>query len=202
MKALIFAGGDFLPPDNFVYNKFSLVICADKGIENAKKAGVVPHLYVGDFDSCVPPGEGEVLRFSAEKDVTDTEIAVDEAIKRGADSILILGGTGGRADHGFANILLLARVAKKGIDIKMYDGTNLLFVLTESSEISKNNFKYLSVFPLFGDVENLSLSGVKYPLLNYLLPSASSLCVSNEIKGESAKISFSKGDLLVILSAG
>ena len=97
MKALIFTGGNFLPPDNFIYENHDFVICADKGIENAEKAGVNPHLYVGDFDSCAPSFGGEILKFNAEKDVTDTEIAVDEAIKRGADSILILGGTGGRA---------------------------------------------------------------------------------------------------------
>ena len=189
-----------MPPDNFIYKDFGLVICADKGMENAKKAGIKPQLYVGDFDSCEPSGEGEILRFSAEKDVTDTEIAVSAALSRGADSILILGGTGGRADHSFANILLLARMAKRGIDIKMFDGTNLFFVTTNSIETEKSSFKYLSLFPLFGNVENLSLRGVKYPLSNFFLPADSSLCVSNEIKDESAKISFSKGTLLVILA--
>ena len=189
-----------MPPDNFDYENFELTISADKGIENADKAGVKPDVLVGDFDSSSAKGAKEVIRYPAEKDVTDTEIAVDYAISKGAEEIMIFGGTGGRADHSMANIMLLARTAKKGIDIKMLDGTNLFFVTLKSLEVKKQGFKYMSLFPLFGDVENLTLSGVKYPLDSYLLKCDSSLCVSNEIEMDKAVITFSAGALLIVLS--
>ncbi len=112
---------------------------------------------------------------------------------------MIFGGTGGRADHTIANIMLLARMSKKGIDIKMFDGINLFFVTEKGLDVKKQGFKYMSLFPLFGDVTKLTLSGVKYPLNDFLLQRDSSLCVSNEIVGESAKIVFYKLVLLVIL---
>lgn len=189
-----------MPPDNFIYKDFNLIICADKGIENADKAGVKPDVLVGDFDSSSVRAVKEIIRYPAEKDVTDTEIAVEYAIEKGAEKIVILGGTGGRADHTLANIMLLARTMQKGANIKMLDGTNLFFVTDKSTVVEKQGFKYMSLFPLFGDVENLTLSGVRYPLDSFLLECNSSLCVSNEIIGKSAKIEFSKGTLLIVLS--
>ena len=199
MKTLIFTGGSFLPPVKFSYEEFDMIICADKGIENAKKAGIKPTICVGDFDSTKAEG-AEIVRFPAEKDVTDTEIAVDFAIEKGAKEILILGGTGGRADHTFANFLLLARYREKGVDIKLFDGQNLCFVINKSTAVEKSDFKYLSLFALFENCEGLTLKGTKYTLENYCLEPASSLGVSNEIVNDKAEIEFKKGKLLIILS--
>ena len=199
MKALIFTGGNFLPPVKFNYEQFDIIICADKGIENAKKAGVVPNFCVGDFDS-LPPEGSEIIKYPAEKDVTDTEIAIDVAAEKGATEIIIAGGTGGRADHTFANFLLLARCCEKGISVKLFDGQNLCFVTDKSVTIKKDGFKYLSVFALFKPCENLTLKGTKYLLENYCLEPLSSLCVSNEILGDEAQIIFKNGKILIILS--
>lgn len=199
MKALIFSGGEFLPPVGFDYEKYDLVICADKGFENLKKAGINADVALGDFDS-VSPEDIPFIKYPAEKDVTDTEIAIDYALTKGADEIMILGGTGGRLDHTFANLYLLYRTYKKGISVKMYDGNNLCFVTDKSIKVQSEGKKYLSLFPLFGDVTGLSLYGVKYPLSEYNLEKSSSLCVSNEFRENAAKISFQSGVLLVVLS--
>jgi len=199
MKTLIFSGGDFSPSDSFNYEKYDLIICADKGFENLEKAGVKPHIALGDFDSTDIP-DIPFVKYPAEKDVTDTEIAIDYAIGNGADEIMILGGTGGRLDHTFANILLLYRTYKKGTDVKMYDGKNLCFITDKSIKVQSGGKKYLSLFPLFCDVSNLSLKGTKYELENYNLQKDSSLCVSNEFKENEAEIAFQSGVLLVILS--
>jgi len=200
MKALIFTGGSFLPPDNFNYGEYDLVICADKGLENIKKVGLKPDVALGDFDSVASDIDIPIVKYPAEKDVTDTEIAIDYCIENGATEIMILGGTGGRLDHTFANILLLKRTMKKCADIKMYDGVNLCFVTNKNTEIIKNDKKYLSVFALGERVEKLTLKGVKYPLVNYCLTPDSSLCVSNEITENKAEIEFESGTLLVVLS--
>lgn len=199
MKALIFTGGNFLPPVKFNFEQFDIIICADKGIENAKKAGVLPTVCVGDFDSVKAEG-AEIVRYPAEKDVTDTEIAIDYAAEKGATEIILLGGTGGRADHTYANLLLLARCAEKGLDVKLFDGQNLCFVSNKSIFVKKDDFKYLSVFALFENAENLSLKGTKYPLENYCLKPCDSLCISNEFKECEAEILFEKGKVLIILS--
>ena len=60
------------------------------------KAGIVPDLLVSDFDSfngAVNPSM-EILRAVPEKDDTDTLLAPKEAMRRGYDDIMIIGGLG------------------------------------------------------------------------------------------------------------
>lgn len=201
MKALIFTGGDFLPPDNFNYEKYDLIICADKGLENIKKVGLTPDAALGDFDSVTSNMDIPIIKYPAEKDVTDTEIAIDYCIEKGADDIMLLGGTGGRVDHTLANILLLKRTMDKGVSVKMYDGVNLCFVTDKDVEIEKSDKKYLSLFALGQKVCGLTIKGAKYPLNKYCLESDSSLGVSNEIVSDRAKIEFESGALLIVLSS-
>ena len=90
MKTLIFSGGDFLPPDSFDYEEYDLIICADKGFENMEKAGVKPHIALGDFDSVkILDNEIPIIKYPSEKDVTDTEIAVEYAMEKGTTEIMI-----------------------------------------------------------------------------------------------------------------
>ena len=61
--------------------------------------------------------------------------------------------------------------------------------------------KYVSFFPLGGDVTGLTLEGFKYPLDKYHLTTADSgLTVSNEISEEYAKVTYESGTLLMIMS--
>ena len=50
----------------------------------------------------------QVERHPAAKDHTDLELAMDEAVASDARHIVVLGGDGGRRDHLFANLLVLA----------------------------------------------------------------------------------------------
>ena len=68
-----------------------------------RRLGVVPDLLLGDLDSIdrsdLKPHELDHLEkiiVPAIKDDTDTQLAVDTAIERGADNIIIIGGLGGR----------------------------------------------------------------------------------------------------------
>ena len=106
-----------------------LVIAADGGLLKAAAAGVKPDVVVGDFDS-VPAGaveaaeaDGvEVIRYPTSKDESDTELAVREAIRRGATDVEIAGALGGqRIDHTLANLLLLASVDIGGL-LAIVDG--------------------------------------------------------------------------------
>src|SRR5262245_49522689 len=82
----------------------SLVIAADSGIRHAAALGLVPELWVGDFDSvpkrmanAYPNVRREV--FPTEKDKTDGELAIDTALALGAASLVLAGAFGGpRAD--------------------------------------------------------------------------------------------------------
>ena len=74
-------------------------------------------MIVGDQDSvaCRDARSGarrqrrNVLDFPTAKDATDGELALREAVRRGATSITIVGALGGpRMDHLLANVALLA----------------------------------------------------------------------------------------------
>ncbi|GHV60589.1 hypothetical protein AGMMS49587_02400 [Spirochaetia bacterium] len=86
----------------------TLIAAADSGLEAAEKAGFRPDWIVGDMDSLddlarldsYPPER--ILRYRADKDYTDTELALSLLWEKGCDETWILGGGGGRLDHLFA----------------------------------------------------------------------------------------------------
>lgn len=188
-----------------------LWIAADRGLEFCSQNGILPDWAVGDFDSV----SAEVLeefeqknlkwkRLKPEKDDSDTQSAVNLAIELGSRNIEILGGTGSRVDHILANLGLLAYGSSREISISLVDDHNRIS-LVRSPGISlwrEEQFgRYVSFFPLGGDVENLTLRGFKYPLNRYhLTVFDSGLTVSNEIVDEEAFVEMTGGLLLMIMS--
>lgn len=187
-KALIVTGGYInfnridIAPD-----EFDLILAADCGYLSAKKLHVTPNIILGDFDSAtVPKTNAEVLIVPAEKDETDTMLSCTVAIERGADTLLILGGTGGRADHFLSNLFLLESLCDRKIKAKLTDGENTLQILCNESVSILQRGGYFSVFAL--DTCEVTLSSCKYPLERYTLSRANPFAVSNEVVGDSATI--------------
>ena len=79
---------------------FDAVIAVDGGFASLEAAGCVPDLALGDFDSLgfVPEGV-PVKLFPAEKDASDMELALEEALTCGAGAVEVYGALGGRLDH-------------------------------------------------------------------------------------------------------
>lgn len=174
-----------------------MILGADRGalflIENNIRCDVA----IGDFDSVteeelerIKTHAKEIIIHPPKKDETDTMLAVNEAQKRNADKIIIHGGTGGRIDHTFANMLILQ---KGRITIKT--ATETLFVLEPGVHKINNHYCNVSFFAV-KEVENLSLEGFKYSLYLYNLKTDDPLCVSNEGSGT---VKFTQGKLLCIL---
>ncbi len=90
----------------------------DGGFTSLADVGCAPDLAIGDFDSLgyVPEGV-EVLVFPPEKDASDMELALGEAVARGADAVEVYGALGGRLDHTLANLQLLASFAEHGLTV-------------------------------------------------------------------------------------
>lgn len=180
---------------------FDTVICADGGLDVAERIDISPDFLIGDYDSTHLPEDRKVIRLPMEKDMTDSEAAIDLAVSKGARSITVLGGLGGRFDHTMGNMGLLAKYCGKLDDLCFVDGYNRVFMLPPGRyEIPKNSYYYMGLIAYGGPVKELTLEGVKYPLSKHTLPIDTSLGVSNEIKGESATITFTQGRLLVIFS--
>ena len=201
MRAVVISAGEIKDTDyikTFIHEG-DFIICADGGLKHAGNLGVTPNLTVGDFDSWQGEIKGEVIKFNPEKDYTDTHIAVNEALRRGADEIIILGGSGTRLDHTVSNIGLLEYIAKRGAKGQLINETNIITVITKDTEFEGEKGEYISLIPI-GQVRGVTLENLKYPLNNATLDFEESLAVSNEFIGKTATVRLKEGSLIVFRS--
>ncbi len=188
---------ELLLPDDYI-------IAADGGFRLATAMGVVPHTVVADFDSCHEPKMPEtisVVCLPVRKDVTDTAAAAEIGYNLGFRDFLLLGGTGGRLDHQYANTLLIVSLAHRGCRAVLADEYNRIEAKTHSPvKIHALQGWNLSLFA-FGDVvHDLCVQGAAYELEQYNLNPTDPLCISNQTENGSCEITFSDGTLLVFYS--
>lgn len=205
MKAFVYTGGRILPENITEHPKGDdLRIAADAGYENALALGERVDLLLGDFDSLKlqdVPKEVERLQVPAEKDFTDTQLAVDTALKKGATEICIIGGLDGRLDHTLSNLAILEDLQGKGIYATITNGYNRVrYIASTSTLVARSGFRYLSLLCLSERAKGVSVEGCKYPLKNATLNRSYQYAVSNELEGNCALISVRKGGIYVVES--
>ena len=206
MNAFICTGG-VIYPDRITERPESddLVIAADAGLCNAEALGLTPSVLLGDFDSLGEPlvsEETELIRVPAEKNETDTQLAVSLALERGAKRIAIVGGLSGRVDHTLSSLALLEWLRDKGISAILTDGKNRARFLRNGSELipRSERFSYLSLLCADDVVKGVTVEGCKYPLKNAKLSRRVQYAVSNEITGNCALVSVRHGGVWIIES--
>ena len=215
LTACIVAGGDITPGERVLaaLRESDIIIAADRGLNICLELGITPTLCIGDFDSASEDAirtareRGWVLlEYPSEKAATDGELALDEAIARGAGRIRILGALTGsdRMDHGAANLLLLARPDLRGIDIRLMDENREAFVLGkgESASVSGQRGDYVTLLPLSETGATVTTWGLKYDLLGITLSYGSTRGVSNELAWPEANITVEEGQMLVMQERG
>ncbi len=192
----------FINPINYTLERWyqkdegEYLIGVDKGAYHALKNGLDLDLVLGDFDS-VNEQEYAYIRkhakkldtFKARKDYTDSDLALQEAMKLNPQKVLVYGGVGRRLDHTYGNILFL----QKG-PIEFITDHQKMQALNPGTHQIDNPFDYISFFAI-DDVKALSLKGFSFELENYDLSVGDPLCISNQGSGE---VSFEEGCLLVI----
>lgn len=182
--------------------KGTRVIAADGGMMHAASLRMVPELWVGDFDSSgselvVQYRDVPRQNFPAEKDMTDGAIAVAEALARGADELILLGGLGGQTDHATGLLGQSLQIARGGFRCLLTSGHEEAYpLLPGSSKLDLPPASRLSIIP-FSDIEGLDLHGVKWPLENRAVPLGATLTLSNVATGP-VTISFRSGHGIAI----
>ena len=210
-KCVIVSGGSI--DDSFAMKmiqkiKPDYVIGVDSGLHFLYRNQVVPTHIVGDFDSVSPEviayyqslDDITIREYNPVKDATDTEIAVRLAEELGIKELFLLGATGTRLDHVMANIQILKIALDGGIRAFVLDEANRISVWEKEIHLRKEEAfgKYFSLFPLGGDVDDLSIVGAKYPLEHYRMSPFESRCVSNEYEDGEVKITFPKGCIVMM----
>jgi thiamine pyrophosphokinase len=209
-RGIILCGG--VIEDDFVLNminefKPDSIIAVDKGLNFLDCHNIEPNVIVGDFDSV---DKGIISRYKEKdriqiyqhesmKEWSDTELAIKVAIDLKLEELLILGATGKRLDHFWANVQSLKLALDAGVCGTILDSRNRIRLLDGDFTLDKKESFgcYLSLFPLGGILTNITLEGVKYPMNNEELTPWNSRCVSNEII-DKMKISFEKGIIVLM----
>ena len=203
MKCVLFAGGsiaDYSVAKDATKDA-DIIICADAGILHAEQIGVVPDYWVGDLDSADANHKcGRFIKLPTEKDDTDTMSAARIMVQEGVKSARLFGCTGTRLDHTLGNLFVLKFLLDNGITATVENEHNKVLLITEGNhKIYNKTGCFLSLLPFCCEAE-VSLSGVKYPLNDYILKSNHPIGVSNQILNDYCDVKIKKGTVAVFLS--
>lgn len=206
-RFLIFTSGSLSAKSLRQISPSDFIIGVDYAAYCLIKNNIIPDISLGDFDSVTPEEleiikskSKEIITFSADKDFTDLELAVNKAISLNPKTLEIYGSLGTRLDHSLLSIQLLEKLLKNNIPATITNDTNKCIICNISAKIKKDkNYKYLSILPVSKHII-ISISGCLYPLNKTKIIRGASLCVSNQIISGSATITIHRGLALIIQS--
>jgi thiamine pyrophosphokinase len=194
--AVVLGLADHLPPI-----READYIGADRGALFLFEQGIHMTAAIGDFDSVTEAQRqmiagdcDEMIVLRKDKDNSDSEAAVDEAVRRGYQTIFLIGALGGRLDHAYVNLCLTMKYPGRVI---LIDDQNRCQCLKEGVyPIRREGYRYVS---LFAQSEcEISLKGFLYPLDHRLLAKTDLYGLSNELTEEAGEITVHRGTVLVI----
>jgi thiamine pyrophosphokinase len=204
-KFTLLLGGELTVTDRLLRQVAgSRIIAADGGMAHAASLGVTPELWLGDFDSsddALLTLHRHVPRQThpADKNATDGELAIEEAVRLGATELLLAGGLGGQMDHAFAHLMQLLKLRARGLTVMSSSGHEEAWPVVDGAvALALEAGTRLSVLPV-SDLLGLTIEGVRWPLHERDVVLGSTLTLSNEVSDASAKISVAKGMAIVLV---
>jgi thiamine pyrophosphokinase len=217
---LVVADGDVAPRDEIDAawpgwaDGIEAVVAADGGYARAVALGFAPGILVGDFDSLADGAPeaaaragARVLRYPADKDESDAELALLEAATLDAARVTVLGAFGGpRVDHALANVWLLSHPRLAKLDLVLLDLRARVRLLTAPGPdgepvtglVPGRLGAIVSLLPFAGDAEGITTRGLRYPLRDEPLRSGPARGLSNVRVAEDAAVTIRAGRLLVV----
>jgi thiamine pyrophosphokinase len=183
------------------------VIAADSGLDHARAHDIKVDLVVGDLDSVSDSGiaaaiaDGVTIEtYPRDKDETDLAIALEAAHRTGARDVILISGDGGRLDHLLTGLLLLAADDVAAIAIDAWVGEARVRVVRDGGEVDVEGRpgELVTLVPVGGPAIGVRTEGLRFPLFGETLDAGTTRGVSNEVDGPVAKVSLTKGTLLVI----
>lgn len=209
MRIVIFANGLLNQPEllKAQLRPGDHIFCADGGTHNALQLGLTPEAIIGDLDSLSPDvieqmeQKGVAIhRHPANKDHTDLELALKQAIARQPNEVLVVTALGGRIDQMLANILVLTRSEYASTHLSLADGPQWATIIRapQRRTIQGHPGDTLSLVPLTPEVTQVTLTGVKWPLEQATLRMGSTWSISNQLTGPQATVQIGRGMVLLV----
>jgi thiamine pyrophosphokinase len=190
------------------------VVAADGGYARSVALGLAPDVLVGDLDSlagdlvaAAETAGTTIRRYPPDKDESDTELALLEALRLGAARVTVLGAFGGpRLDHALANLWLLGHPALAGVELTLLSANVRTRLLTAPLSDGRPATRALpgrlgaivSLLPFGGDALGVTTRGLRYPLRDEPLRSGPARGLSNVRMARDAAVMLRAGRLLVV----
>jgi thiamine pyrophosphokinase len=222
MNALILADGDAPTRVELDHawpgwaTEVGFVIAADGGARHASALEVDIDVWVGDGDSldaahmtALEAAGVPMFRAPRDKDESDTELAVREAIARGATGVVIVGGLGGqRVDHSLANIGLLTMPELAARSAMLLDAQTRITLIRAPGpdgapvrrSLAGRIGDLVSLLPYGADATAITTEGLQYPLTDEVLATGPARGLSNVRLAVDAAVTVGSGLLLVVES--
>ncbi len=200
-RTVIVADGSFPShpiPLHYLRNALR-IICCDGSTMNIVNSGLTPEAVVGDMDSI---NEEVAFMFADriytidEQETNDLTKSVRWCIEKGYNDLVIIGATGKREDHTIGNISLLAEYAEM-VTVMMVTDTGFFVPLNKSTVLTSFPGQQISIFSIDCETE-ITSSGLKYQLNRTRLKNWWQATL-NECSGDSFRLEFDKGRLIVYL---
>ena len=206
-QEILFISGGRPPSREFFLEVASgrKLFCIDKGIELFKACKVIPNILIGDFDSANQSAVKwarakniPVEKYPADKDFTDTQLALSRAAEIFGEHVAILTGCfGGRVDHLYSTIFSCAAANQK---IFLADEREIIFYLRGGESATINFFKKplaVSLLPMTSTCAGVSTKNLHWELNGATLTQNFPNATSNRIDNDKIFISLGRGTLAI-----
>ncbi len=190
------------------------VLAADGGALKAEAAGLRVDAVLGDGDSLdqddvrrLRAAGADVRTVAPEKEMSDTELCLREALAMGASSIRIHGALGGpRPEHSLANVALLALPELAGLDVAIEHRAGTIRLCGTATgpariDLAGQPGDFLSLLPLAPGAGGITTHGLRYTLNDEDVAHGPSRGLSNEFLARRASVTVRQGRLLVTHSS-
>ncbi|MEM9026219.1 MAG: thiamine diphosphokinase [Verrucomicrobiota bacterium] len=205
-KAVIVLGGETPAPELLKEHLDGayVSIAADSGLEGFKQAGLKANLAVGDFDSFIgdPGYHADTCVHAPEQDATDFQKALRHIKDPTPDlQIVILGGTGRRADHFLTNLLIVAEKWPE-VSIEFHDTEQSIYRVSSKCPFNSDQFRpglTVSLIPM-SQAHGVNTEGLYWELNNASMKPEGQLGQSNVLQTSPLRVSINAGSLFIIVN--
>lgn len=185
-----------------------IVVAADGAAAFLAAQDLPMDVVVGDFDSLtrerlttLTERGVAVKRYPTRKDETDGELAVAEALERGAAEV-VLAGALGALDHTLGHLAILRRLAAQGVTASLVAPELTVRVLVAPAHhlLRVAPSTRVSVVALAADAV-VTLQGMEYPLERELLRCDACRGLGNAVSAATPLVQVHEGTVAVLVAA-